>query len=133
MILSETKNDTDKNTWLERQRQYLLKKEIQLMHCHSKRRLILSKNDVVNGLCYNPKRCEFEATVKYLDENKVQKEAEIMVFYAWVVKEYGALLANKLMDIAENEYFLKTPLDGKGHATYFQHEGKDVRDGVAGQ
>ena len=75
---------------------------------------ILSKDGVVNRLCYNPKRCEYEATIKYMDENNVQKEAEMMVSYAWIVKEYGVVLAKKLRDVAENNYFLETPLDRKG-------------------
>ena len=50
----------------------------------------------------------------------------MMVKYAWIVEEYGAVLANKLRDIAENNYFLKTPLDSEGHMTYFQHEGKHI-------
>ena len=61
-----------------------------------------------------------------MDENNVQKEAEMMVSYAWIVKEYGAVLAKKMRDVAENNYFLETPLDRKGHATYFQHEGKEI-------
>ena len=56
----------------------------------------------------------------------MQKKGEMMVSYAWIVKEYGAVLANKLRDIVENNYFLKTPLDREGNATYLQHEGKHI-------
>ena len=115
-ILKETAKDPDKKTWLERTRLYLLKKE-KYTKCiaAAKEDWILSTDGVVNGLCYNPKRCEFEATVKYLDENKVQKEAETMVEHAWVINECGAALANTLIDIAENRYFLQIPFDEKGH------------------
>ena len=73
-ILNETAKDPDRKTWLERQRLYLLKKE-KYNRCImvAKEDLILSKDGVVNGLCYNPRRCEFEATVKYLDEHKFRR------------------------------------------------------------
>ena len=93
MILKETARDPDRKRWLERWRHYLLEKE-KYNRCitAAKEDWILSKDGVVNGLCYNPRRCEFKATIKYLDEHQVQKEAEMMVSYARVVEEYVHLL-----------------------------------------
>ena len=125
--LRETKNESDKKSWLERKKNYLhIKNKYNKCIAAAKEYWILSKDGVVNGLCYNPKKCQYEATIKYMDENNMQKEAEMMVSYAWIVKEYGAVLANKLRDVAENNYFLKPPLDRKGNTTYFQHEGKHI-------
>ena len=127
MSLSESKKTCDKKRWLDRQSKFLLmKKKYNACIAAAKEDWILSKDGVVNGLCYNPRRCEYVASVKYMDENNVQKESEMRVPFAWVVDEYGPVLANKLRDVAENNYFMKTPLDTNGHATYFQHEGKDI-------
>ena len=91
--LRESKNKSDRESWLERKNDYLFtKNKYNKCIAAAKEDWMLSKDGVVNGLCYNPKRCQYEATIKYMDENNVQKEAEMMVEYAWIVNEYGAVL-----------------------------------------
>ena len=126
--LKETASDPDKGTWLERTRIYNIRKtKYNKCIAAAKEDWILSKDGVVNGLSYNPRTCEFEASVQYLDENKMQKEAEMMVEPEWVIDEYGgAPFANKLIDAAENDNFLMIPCDENGHVTYCQYEGQVI-------
>ena len=55
--LRETKKKSDKKSWLERKNNYLhIKNKYNKCITAAKEDWILSKDGVVNGLCYNPKK-----------------------------------------------------------------------------
>ena len=79
----------------------------------AKQEWLLSTDGVVNGLRYDAVDKKFVAKLHYRGKEDVVKEETMAVSDDWVFDTYGIELANKLIDHAENNGFVR-PVDEDG-------------------